>query len=58
MYDDGTHGDAINGDGIYTAQWDTTGQTTGTYYVDFEAKDNSIYQNLQSIDNGAIFILI
>ena len=55
MYDDGTNGDATAGDDIYTCQWDSTGQTLGTYYVDIRAIDNSGSSNtaeIYDIDNN------
>ncbi len=39
LYDDGTNGDAIGGDGTYTLQGAVDGFAEGTYYIDMVASD-------------------
>ena len=58
LYDDGSHGDTISGDNIFTNEWNCSGAPSGTYYVDIIARDNSPSQNSILLDNGATFTLI
>ncbi|MHA1149880.1 MAG: choice-of-anchor X domain-containing protein [Promethearchaeota archaeon] len=57
LYDDGTHGDAIPGDYIFTNNWSSSGRGEGTYYVDIRAIDASLNLNTRNIDNSVSFIL-
>ena len=49
LFDDGTHDDAMAGDGVLTGTWDScVAVDEGTYYVDVEASDtegNNVYAN-------------
>jgi len=58
LYDDGSHGDTISGDNIFTNEWNCSGALSGTYYIDIIARDNSPSHNSMLLDNGATFILI
>ncbi|MCD6574669.1 hypothetical protein J7K97_03200, partial [Candidatus Aerophobetes bacterium] len=57
LYDDGTHGDEISGDGIFTGQW--TGSVPGISYVDITASDNlgnqSEAENAASILSDTVY---
>ncbi|MFO8018626.1 MAG: fibronectin type III domain-containing protein, partial [Promethearchaeia archaeon] len=55
MYDDGTNGDAVADDNIWTTQWNSTDQSLDTYYIDIEAEDTN--SNTNTVDNGAEFIV-
>jgi hypothetical protein len=55
MRDDGTGGDAIAGDGTYTALWDSTGVPSGFYLLDIHAEDTHLPPNETYLDNCALF---
>ncbi len=58
LYDDGTYGDLIPNDAIFTRSWNSLGFPMNNYFVDFKAIDNSSVGNIQSIDNGAMFTIL
>ncbi|MHA1284203.1 MAG: choice-of-anchor X domain-containing protein [Promethearchaeota archaeon] len=57
LYDDGTHGDVLAGDNIFTNTWDSSGAQEGTYFVDVRVTDNSIAHNVRSQNNAKTFTL-
>jgi hypothetical protein len=57
LYDDGTHGDVVIADDIYTNKWDSTGKSTGTYYLDIFAIDNSPNKNSNESENADTLVL-
>ncbi len=52
LYDDGTHGDAVAGDEIFTGQWDSSGASEAFYFVDISASDLS--GNERVLDNAVL----
>jgi len=51
FYDDGTHNDGGIGDGLYGADWNSTGYDVGTYFIDLNATDSSPYNHYSYYDN-------
>ncbi len=55
LYDDGTHGDTVAGNGIFQTDWDSSGTSEAIYYLDFHATDMA--GNARDIENGkTIFV--
>ena len=50
MYDDGTNGDTVAGDNIFTALWNSFATTEAIHYIDFYAADNA--GNPSDLENG------